>query len=274
MKNKNFSGNRACKSSWSRRGKPKVIYIDNSMEFGKSCEDLSWDHSTSTSYRSETNGIAERAVRRIKEGTSAVLLQSGLDEEWWADFPWNATAICDVKGCSEYHSTDRLFRLERSKNTLFLLKTSRDSINSVQNSCQAYSLDMRGTWEESGKETSWSPTLRNWNRWTHLNSLKKDFAKEVLTPMNGEKFIFPIADETVTLSGGDQVLRPSTLIGDRPDRGEEEGNLQGESDGSSSALLQDSSWSDGDARNDFWSISGNFIYSHHVESRVNHFLFH
>ena len=31
------------------------------------------------------NGIAERAVRRKKEGTSAVLLQSGLDEKWWAD---------------------------------------------------------------------------------------------------------------------------------------------------------------------------------------------
>ena len=29
--------------------------------------------------------IAERAVRRVKEGTSAVLLQSGLDENWWAD---------------------------------------------------------------------------------------------------------------------------------------------------------------------------------------------
>ena len=31
-------------------------------------------------------------------------------------------------------------------------------------------------------------------------------AKEVLTPMSGEKFIFPIADGTVKLSGGDQVL--------------------------------------------------------------------
>ena len=60
--------------------KPKVIYTDNSLEFGKACEDLSWNHCTSTPHRSETNGIAERAVRRIKEGTSAVLLQSGLDE--------------------------------------------------------------------------------------------------------------------------------------------------------------------------------------------------
>ena len=34
---------------------------------------------------SETNGITERAVRRVKEGTSAVLLHSGLNENWWAD---------------------------------------------------------------------------------------------------------------------------------------------------------------------------------------------
>ena len=50
--------------------KPKVIYTDNSLEFGKACEDLSWNHCTSTPHRSETNGIAERAVRREKAGTS------------------------------------------------------------------------------------------------------------------------------------------------------------------------------------------------------------
>ena len=65
--------------------KPKVIYTDNSSEFGKSCEELSWNHCTSTPHRSETNEIAERAVRRVKEGTSAVLLQSGLDNERRAD---------------------------------------------------------------------------------------------------------------------------------------------------------------------------------------------
>ena len=35
-------------------------------------------------HRSGTNGIAERAVRSVKEGTSAILLQFGLDETWWA----------------------------------------------------------------------------------------------------------------------------------------------------------------------------------------------
>ena len=54
--------------------KPKVIYTDNSLGFGKACEDLSWNHCTSTPHRSETNGIAERAVLTVKEGTSAVLL--------------------------------------------------------------------------------------------------------------------------------------------------------------------------------------------------------
>ena len=76
--------------------KPKVIYTHNSLEFGKSCEELSWNQCASTPQRSETDGMAECVVRRIEEGTSAVLLQSGLDnepvslqsgmdEKWWAD---------------------------------------------------------------------------------------------------------------------------------------------------------------------------------------------
>ena len=62
----------------------KVIHTNNSLEFDKVCE-LSGNHCTSTPHRSETNGIAERAVRRVKEGTFAALLQSGLNESWWAD---------------------------------------------------------------------------------------------------------------------------------------------------------------------------------------------
>ena len=47
-------------------GKPEVVYTDNLLEFGKACEDLSWNHCTSTPHRSETNGIPERAVLRVK----------------------------------------------------------------------------------------------------------------------------------------------------------------------------------------------------------------
>ena len=85
----------ACKSSWSRIGHLKSFYIDNSLGFTKDCEDLSCNHCTSTSHRSETNEIAERAVRRVKEGTSAILLQSSLEENWWR-IPWNAILICET----------------------------------------------------------------------------------------------------------------------------------------------------------------------------------
>ena len=93
-------------------------------------------------------------------------------------------------------------------------------------------------------------------------------AKEVFTPMKGENNIFPVADVTVKISGGDQHLRTSTPIRDSPDRGEYQDDLRGESDGSSSTPRQDLSWYDGEAQCDFWSISEDFIYRHHVKPRV------
>ena len=61
------------------------MYTDNSLEFDKACEDLSWNRRTSIPHRSGTQRNAERAVCRVKEGTSAVLLQSSLDDNWWTD---------------------------------------------------------------------------------------------------------------------------------------------------------------------------------------------
>ena len=85
--------------------KRKVIYTVNSLEFGKACEGLSWNHCTSTPRRSETNVIAVRAVRRVKEGTSAVLLRSGLDEEWWAD---SMECHCNLRNIQDLLSEDTL----------------------------------------------------------------------------------------------------------------------------------------------------------------------
>ena len=46
---------------------------------------LNGNHERSTPRRSETSGIAERAVRRVEEGTSSVLVQSGLQVSRWAE---------------------------------------------------------------------------------------------------------------------------------------------------------------------------------------------
>ena len=59
-------------------------------------------------------------------------------------------------------------------------------------------------------------------------------AKEVILPKENGNFIFPIADGRIKLSGGDQDLRTSTLIRERPIRGESHLDFLGESEGVSS----------------------------------------
>ena len=92
-------------------------------------------------------------------------------------------------------------------------------------------------------------------------------AKEVIFPQEKGKFIIPIADGRIKTLGGDQDLRTSTLVRERPIRGESQVDFLGESEGS--LPPPHGSFPDaGEAINDFWSMSGSFIYRHHVEPRV------
>ena len=151
VQNKNFSWNtKELAKVLGPDRKPKVIYTDNSLEFGKSCEDLSWNHCASTPHRSETNGIAKRAVRSVKEGTSAVLLQSGLNQSWWADSMECYTYLRNIQDLLSDGKTpcERRFGmpfngpycLEQWSNiTLFLQKTNLDCISLEQKSFQVFS---------------------------------------------------------------------------------------------------------------------------------------
>ena len=256
---------------------PKVIYTDNSMEFGKACEDLSWNPCTSTPHRSETNGIAERAVRRVKEGTYAVILQSGLNESWWADSMECYTHLRNVTDrlsdgktpCErrfvqpfegpilpcvslvEYHpitgkDSQESINLERVLPGLFL-GYALYAVRIWKGATLVADIEELETMDASGIYSK------------RLNS------KEVIF-LKGE-FLFPIADGRIKTLGGDQDLRTSTLVRHRPFQGESNIGFLGESEGS---LLQpqDSFPDAGEAKNDFWSMSGSFIYRHHVEPRV------
>ena len=153
------------------------------IQFYPCCEDLPRNHRTSTPHRSETNGIAERAVRRTKEGTFAVLLQSGLDEKWWPDSvgcyrylrngqdlladgktPFERRFGETVKGpmilfgaMFEYHP---ISAKDQSKLHHFDKKVLLE-----------YSSDMHCSREEFGKEILWLQTLRNWKTWTRQRSI-------------------------------------------------------------------------------------------------------
>ena len=89
----------------------------------------------------------------------------------------------------------------------------------------------------------------------------------MIFPKEKGEFIFPIADGRIKTLGGDHDLRTSTLVRERPIRGEGHVDFLGESEGSL-PQPQDSFLDAGEAINDFWSMSGNFIYRHHVEPRV------
>ena len=139
---------------------------------GKSCEDLSWNHRTSTPHRSETNGIAERAVRRVKEGTSAVLLQSGLDEKWWAD---SMECYCflrnvqDLVGRWENSVWKTIWRtIQRANNSFWSngWKSSDFSARSIKTSSiwqesVTWYLSWEISREEFGKEIFWLRILED-----------------------------------------------------------------------------------------------------------------
>ena len=203
---------------------PKVIYTDNSLEFGKDCEDLSWNHCTSTPHRSETNGIAERAVRRVKEGTSAVLLQSGLNESWWADSMECYTYLRNVKDLLSDGTTPYERRFGQPFKGPIIPFGSLVEYHPITAKDQSrihqfgkkvlpelflgYALYAEGI-------------LKGYVLVADLEELetmdaseiysKRLNAKELIFPKEKGEFIFPIADGRIKTLGGDQDLRTSTL---------------------------------------------------------------
>ena len=90
-------------------------------------------------------------------------------------------------------------------------------------------------------------------------------AKDVSRPTRDEHFMFPAADGTAKLSVRDHEFREPTprreqLVGSEDLCGE----LQGEQEGPQPTESKD----DAEARRDFRSKQGDFIYRHHVEPRV------
>ena len=174
--------------------KPKVIYTWNLASLARNfigiiVRQLHTDQ--------KQMGLSKKQCAEWKKGH----LQCCCNRVWTKNggrILWNVTAICEtlkifcptgrhhMKDGSECPLTDQWYRLEQRLNiTIFLRRTHRDYINLVHN----FSV-MHHTEEESGKETLWSPTLKNWRRWTHQNSARRLNAKEVLTRQRNGDFIF------------------------------------------------------------------------------------
>ena len=207
-------------------------------------------------------------MRRVKEGTSAVLLQSDLNESWWSDSMECYTYLRNVTDLLSDGKTpcERRFG-QPLKGPIIpfgsLVEyhpfTAKDQSRIHQFGKKVlpglflgHALYAGGIWKGDVlvadlEELETMDASEIYSK--RLN------AKEVIFHKEKGKFIFPVADRT------------STSIRDHPIRGESHLDFLGESEGSLPPP-HDSLPDAGEAMNDFWSMSGNFIYRHHVEPRV------
>ena len=145
------------------------------------------------------NGTAERALRRIKEGASAVLLQSGLDEKWWADSMECYCNLRDIQDLLPDGKTpcERRFGEPFDGPVIPLGAIVECHPISAQDLSRLHQFRSKSL----ARNIPWICIIRgrnlerrlfgrrqNWKRWTHPKSMLGDSLRtEVLTPMNGEK---------------------------------------------------------------------------------------
>ena len=131
--------------------KPKVSYTDNSLKFGKSCEELSWNQLCV--YTTQIRNKCDCWKSSAQSERKAPLLYC-CNRVWMRNggqIPWNAMPICETFKISRlmgrHHTKDVLenllkdqsFRLVHWSNiTLPLRRTYRDCISLVQKSWQVF----------------------------------------------------------------------------------------------------------------------------------------
>ena len=216
----------------------------------------------------------------MKEGTSAVLLQSGLNGNWWADFMECFSYLRNVQDLLSDGKTpyERRFGqpfegpiIPFGSLVEYYLNSATDQSRILQFGKKVllglfvgYALYAVRIWMGDVLVADLQE-LETMDA-SEIYSRRLD-AKEVIFPKEEGEFIFPIADGRLKPLGEDQDLRTSTFIRQRPIQGESHIDFLGESKGSLPPP-HDSFPDAGEAINDFWSMSGNFIYRHHVEPRV------
>ena len=218
-------------------------------------------------------------MRRVKEGTSAVLLQSGLNESWWADSMECYTYLRNVTDLLSDEKMPYERRFGKPFKGLIIPfgslveyhpKTAKDQSRFHQFGKKVLPGLFLGYALYAGRIWKGDVLIADLEEWETMDASeiysKRLNAKEVILPKQRE-FIFPIADGRIKTPGGDQELRTSTLVRQRPIQGESNIDFLGESEGSL-PQPQDSLLDSGEAIKDFWSTSGSFMYRHHVEPRV------
>ena len=158
--------------------KPKVIYTDNSLEFGKACEDLSWDivrrhHTDQKQMGLQKEQCVEWKKAHLRYYCNQVWMKTG------GRIPWNAVAIWETFKISclmGRHIWKAPFNgpvIPFGATVEYHLFCAKDQSGLHHFGAKVlpgiflgYALYAGGIW----KETLWSQALKDWMRWTHQNS--------------------------------------------------------------------------------------------------------
>jgi len=198
--------------------KPEHVYSDNSKELISACTELGWAHDTSTPHRSETNGVIERSVRTVKEGTSATLIQSGLDDAWW---PQAMACYCFLKAVVDILDDDKT-AFERRYGSSFagplipfgaeityLPITDKDKSRLHQFGSKVISGIFLGYEQQEGGGWSGDLLVLDWEEIenaSHFSDIhiKRFKHSEVSTAKVGDNFRFPLAEGVIRQPGSDR----------------------------------------------------------------------
>lgn len=77
---------------------PTAVYSDNAGEITAAVKELNGTPVTCTPHVPQTNGAAENSIRKVTEGTSCALVQSGLSYQWWN---WATSCFCFLRNTND-----------------------------------------------------------------------------------------------------------------------------------------------------------------------------
>ena len=210
--------------------KLKVIFTDNSLEFGKDCEDLSWNHLRQHHTDRKQMGLLREQCAESRKGH----LQYCCNQVWVMNcgrIPGNVTAICETfkiscvmgrhhaKGVSEKTFNGPLIPIGAMVEYHPISVKAPSRLHQfgpkvLPGILLGYVLHAEENLERRHFVVADIEELEQMDE-SELHARRLN-ANEVLTPMKGEHFIFPVADGTVKISGGDQIeTQRAAKVGNR-----------------------------------------------------------
>ena len=212
-------------------------------------------------------------------GTSAVLLQSGLDGQWWAD---SMECFCYLRNVQDLLEDGKtLYELRFGEpfkvpiipfgamvgnHPISAREINQEFINLARRYYLVSFLAMRQSRREFGKDIFWLRIWKIWKSWTHKKIILEESTRtKYWYHKKGEEFIFPVA-------GGTANCQEETTNSENPLQGVNnlwgvkisEENFKANWKGFQPTETKD----DAEARRDIWSIQGDVMYRHHNEPRV------